>query len=60
MNGKFKFTFDWSDGRVFSERGLKFVCNDDHSKVDPKNIVVINPEENSQEEIDNRTAMVER
>ena len=29
MNGKFRFVFDWSDGRVMSERAYKMVKEDE-------------------------------
>lgn len=50
MNGKFRFVFDWSDGRVMSDRAIKIVAKDEASKFDPENVIVINPEENSEEE----------
>ena len=60
MNGKFRFVFDWSDGRVMSERAVKIVAKDESSKFDPDNVVVINPEDNSDEEKQMREKMEAR
>ena len=33
MNGHFKFVYDWSNGKVLSERAFKMVKNDDAVKI---------------------------
>ena len=35
---------------LLTDRAIKIVAKDDASKFDPDNVVVINPEENSEEE----------
>ena len=47
MNGRFKFVFDWSTGKVYSDRALKVVNKDTTTQISEENLVIINPEEKS-------------
>ena len=49
MNGRFKFVFDWSNGKVMSERALKMVNNDKTIQISEENLIILNPEEKSEE-----------
>ena len=49
MNGRFKFVFDWSNGKVLSERALKMVNNDKTIQISEENLIVLNTEEKSEE-----------
>ena len=47
MNGSYPFLFDWTSGKVISERGYKIVKNDANFSIDEENIVFLNPEPDS-------------
>ncbi len=47
MNGKFRFVFDWADGRVLSERAYKMVKEDEATRIFERNMVLMNPESES-------------
>jgi len=49
MNGRFRFVFDWSDGRVLSERAYKMVRKEPEAMLE-ENVVLMNPEENGEDE----------
>jgi hypothetical protein len=44
MNGKFRFVYDWTDGRVLSERAYKLVKEDEATRIVEPNMVLLNPE----------------
>ena len=46
MNGKFRFVFDWSNGKVMSKRAYKMLKADQAAAIAEENLIVINPEEN--------------
>jgi len=50
MNGKFRFVFDWSNGKVMSKRAYKMLKADQAAAIAEENLIVINPEENSDDE----------
>merc|ERR550517_1325707 len=58
MNGRFKFVFSWTTGRVVSERAMKVLRNDpdEADKFKEEDSVVINPTE---EEIDEQIVKME-
>merc|ERR1711936_1303036 len=58
MNGRFKFVFSWTTGRVVSERAMKVLRNDpdEADKFKEEDSVVINP---SEEEIDEQIVKME-
>jgi hypothetical protein len=60
MNGRFKFVFDWSTGKVYSERALKIVNNDKSTQIAEENLVVVNPDEKSENEKTMVTKMIAR
>lgn len=43
MNGRFRFVFDWTDGKVLSERAYKMVMNDRAAKIAEEDMVTLNP-----------------
>ncbi|XP_040572310.1 replication termination factor 2 isoform X2 [Lepeophtheirus salmonis] len=45
MSGRFKFVFDWTSGRVISERALKIVKNDPADHILEENLIILNPED---------------
>ena len=49
MNGRFKFIFDWTNGKVISERALKIVNNDAAVQIKEEDLIILNPEEKSEE-----------
>ena len=49
MNGRFKFVYDWSNGKVMSERALKMVNNDKTIQIAEENLIILNTEEKSEE-----------
>jgi len=49
MSGRFKFVFDWSTGKVYSDRALKVVNGDNSTKIMEENLIVLNPEEKSED-----------
>ena len=49
MSGRFKFVFDWSSGKVYSERALKIVNKDKATQIAEENLIVLNPEEKSED-----------
>merc|ERR1719266_1812055 len=49
MSGRFKFVADWSTGKVYSERALKVVNNDKATQIAEENLIVLNPEEKSED-----------
>ena len=50
MNGRFPFVFDWSNGKVMSKKAYKMLKADQASAIAEENLIIINPEENSDEE----------
>ena len=60
MNGRFKFVFDWSTGKVYSERALKIVNNDKSTQIAEENLVFLNPDEKSKDEETMTTKMLAR
>ena len=60
MNGRFKFIFDWSTGKVYSERALKIVNNDKSTQIAEQDLVVLNPDEKSEDEETMVTKMLAR
>ena len=49
MSGRFKFVFDWSTGKVYSDRALKVVNGDNSTKIMEENLIVLNSEEKSED-----------
>lgn len=60
MNGKFRFVFDWSNGKVMSKRAYKMLKADKASAIAEEDLIVINPDENSDDEDLMRTKMEAR
>ena len=50
MNGRFPFVFDWSNGKVMSLRAHKMLKEDKVSAIPEENLIILNPEERSEEE----------
>lgn len=50
MNGKFRFVFDWSNGKVMSKRAYRMLKADQAAAIAEENLIVINPDENSEDE----------
>jgi len=50
MNGHPRFVFDWSDGRVMSERAYKMVKEDQAMAIREANMVLLNPKTEADEE----------
>ena len=46
MNGKFRFVFDWSNGKVMSKRAYKMLKADKAAAIAEEDLIVINPDEN--------------
>ena len=46
MNGKFRFVFDWSNGKVMSKRAYRMLKADQAASIAEENLIVINPDEN--------------
>ena len=60
MSGRFKFVADWSTGKVYSERALKIVNNDNATQIAEENLIVLNPEEKSEDQEAMVTKMMAR
>lgn len=60
MNGKFRFVFDWSNGKVMSKRAYKMLKADKAAAIAEEDLIVINPDENSDDEDLMRTKMEAR
>ncbi len=50
MNGRFPFVFDWSNGRVLSMKAYKMLKDDESSAIAEENLIILNPEVDSNEE----------
>lgn len=50
MNGRFPFVFDWTNGKVMSQRAHKMLKEDKVSAIAEENLIILNPEERSEEE----------
>lgn len=50
MNGKFRFVFDWSNGKVMSKRAYRMLKADQAASIAEENLIVINPDEDSEDE----------
>ena len=51
MNGRFRFVFDWSNGKVLSERAYKMVKNDEAAKIAEENIIILNPADEQDQDL---------
>jgi len=60
MSGRFKFIFDWTTGKVYSDRALKIVNSDKTTKIMEENLIVLNPEEKSEDSEMMETRMLAR
>jgi len=60
MSGRFKFVFDWTTGKVYSDRALKVVNSDKTTKINEEDLVVLNPEEKSEDSEMMETKMLAR
>jgi hypothetical protein len=45
MNGRFNFVFDWTNGKVISDRAYVMMKDDEASRILEENVVIINPDE---------------
>merc|ERR1711963_474080 len=50
MNGRFPFVFDWSNGKVMSLRAHRMLKDDKVSAIAEENLIILNPEDRSEEE----------
>ena len=50
MNGRFPFVFDWSNGKVMSQKAHKMLKEDKVSAISEENLIILNPDERSEEE----------
>jgi len=48
MNGRFPFVFDWSNGKVMSQRAHKMLKEDKVSAIAEENLIILNPEDNGE------------
>jgi len=60
MNGRFRFVFSWSSGKVVSERALKVLQRDpaEAAKFQPEDVIILNPTDEEGDEL--RTKMEAR